>query len=62
MTHAIQHYDLVRETGEKFVCAYLEVDNVLMGCTGKSKDLLQAREYANARLKHDDFLKAGVIF
>ena len=55
LAYAIQHYDLVREAGEQFVHAYLEVDNVLMGGTGKSKELLQAMEYANARLKHDDF-------
>lgn len=53
--HAIRHYDMEREAGEKFVQAYMDVDNVLMGGTGKSRELLQAMEYANARLKHDDF-------
>ena len=52
---ALQHYDLEREAGDNFVSAYLEVDNVLMGGTGKSHELAQAMEYANARLKHDEF-------
>lgn len=55
--YAVQHYDLAREKGEKFVKAYLAVDKTLMGGTGKSQELLQAMEYANARLKHDEFVE-----
>lgn len=57
VAYAAQHYELAREKGEKFVKAYLAVDKTLMDGTGKSQELLQSMEYANARLKHDEFVE-----
>lgn len=60
--YALQRYDVEKEAGDKFVHAYLHVDNVLMGGTGKSRELLKAMEYAKDHLKHDEFTETWSHF